>query len=170
MGLESHRAESPARLRFALITISDTRSSTTDRGGAYVLEALEAAGHAVTWREIVRDEAQAIGTAVRAAVGEPGVDLVLTTGGTGIAPRDVTYDTLKALLDSEIPGFGELFRWLSHREIGPATILSRAIGGLLAGKVVLALPGSPQALRLALEEIVLPESGHLVSQARGSGA
>jgi molybdenum cofactor biosynthesis protein B len=95
------------------------------------------------------------------------VDLVLTTGGTGIAPRDVTAPTLLAMFDSEIPGFGELFRWLSFREIGSATILSRAVGGVIGKKVVLALPGSPKALRLAMDEIVLKEAGHLVAQARG---
>ncbi|HVS19805.1 MAG TPA: MogA/MoaB family molybdenum cofactor biosynthesis protein, partial [Planctomycetota bacterium] len=129
---------------------------------------LEAAGHRVARRARVRDEAEAIVDAVRAAVADPAVELVLTTGGTGLAPRDVTFDTLRGLLDSEIPGFGELFRWLSFREVGAATLLSRAIGGLLARKVVLALPGSPKALELALREIVLPEAGHLVAQARGS--
>lgn len=167
MGLESHRAEAPARVRYALITISDTRDAATDKGGAYLRSALEAAGHVIARTEIVRDEAAAIAAAVRAAVDATDVDLVLTTGGTGIAPRDVTYDTLKALLDSEIPGFGELFRSLSEREIGPAAMLSRAVGGLCSGKVVLALPGSPKALKLALERIILPEAGHLVSQARG---
>ncbi len=167
MGLESHRAESPAKLAFAIVTISDTRSEASDSGGAYLAQALEVAGHPVVRRAIVRDEPDEIRAAVRAAVEDRAVDLVLTTGGTGIAPRDVTYDTLRALLDSEIPGFGELFRALSYAEIGSAALLSRAIGGLLDGKVVLALPGSPKALRLALEQIVLPEAGHLVSQTRG---
>jgi molybdenum cofactor biosynthesis protein B len=104
---------------------------------------------------------------VRRAVADAGVDLVLTTGGTGIAPRDVTFDTLGALFDSEIPGFGELFRQLSFQQIGSAALLSRAIGGLVGGKVVLALPGSPKALALAMDAIVLKEAGHLVAQARG---
>jgi len=167
MGLEEHRGRSPARLRFAVITISDSRDAATDKGGAYLVEAIETAGHAVARREIVVDERGQIAAAVQRASADAEVDLVLTTGGTGIAPRDVTYDTLKSLLDSEIPGFGELFRWLSFREIGSATILSRAIGGLVRGKVVLALPGSPKALKLALEEIVLKEAGHLVQQAFG---
>jgi molybdenum cofactor biosynthesis protein B len=166
MGLEQHRADAPAALGFAVITVSDTRDGATDRGGAFLVECLEAAGHQVARREIVKDDGPAIADAVRAAVADGEVDLVLTTGGTGISERDVTYDTLRELLDSEIPGFGELFRWLSQREIGSATILSRAIGGLLGRKVVLALPGSPKALRLAMEEIVLPEAGHLVGQAR----
>ena len=168
VGLESHRAQSPARLGCAVITISDTRTAADDRGGDTLAAGLAGAGHRVARRERVRDEREAIEAAVRAAVADPAVELVLCTGGTGIAPRDVTFDTLRGLLDSEIPGFGELFRWLSFREIGSATLLSRALGGLLGGKVVLALPGSPKALELALREIVLPEAGHLVSQARGS--
>ena len=166
MSLEQHRDASPQRLRFAVITISDTRDASTDRGGPYLVASVEGAGHLVTRRALVKDERDDIWGAVSAAVGDPEVDLVLTTGGTGIAPRDVTFDTLRAHLDSEIPGFGELFRWLSYREIGAATILSRALGGVSCGKVVLALPGSPKALALALNEIVLKEAGHLVSQAR----
>jgi molybdenum cofactor biosynthesis protein B len=168
VGLESHRAQSPARLGCAVITISDTRTAADDRGGDTLAQGLAGAGHRVERRERVRDEREAIAAAVRAAVADPAVELVLCTGGTGIAPRDVTFDTLRGLLDSEIPGFGELFRWLSFREIGSAALLSRALGGLLDRKVVLALPGSPKALELALREIVLPEAGHLVSQARGS--
>lgn len=167
MSLESHRREAPEALRFAVLTFSDTRDVAADRGGDFLVETLEAAGHRISRRAVHRDEPAEIESAVRAAAADPGTDLVLTTGGTGIAPRDVTFTTLRAVLDSEIPGFGELFRWLSYQEIGPATILSRALGGLLGDTVVLALPGSPKALRLALEKIVLPEAGHLVGQARG---
>lgn len=167
MSLETHRRESPERIRFAVLTFSDTRDAASDRGGAYLVERIEQAGHVVGLRSIHADEPDEIAAAVRAAVGAAECDLVLTTGGTGIAPRDRTYDTLRGLLESEIPGFGELFRQLSFAEIGPAAILSRAIGGLLAGKVVLALPGSPKALRLAMDAIVLPEAGHLVGQTRG---
>jgi molybdenum cofactor biosynthesis protein B len=166
MSLEQHRREAPERLRFAVLTFSDTRELAADRGGDYLVEAVEGAGHRVTRREVHRDEPDSIAAAVRAAPPDPDVDLVLTTGGTGIAPRDATYDTLRGVLDSEIPGFGELFRWLSYEEIGAATILSRAIGGLLEGRVVLAMPGSPKALRLAMERIVLPEAGHLAAQSR----
>ena len=170
MGLVEHKRESPAAVRFAVITISDTRQGAQDKGGALLVELLTQAGHQVARRDTVRDERDAIAAAVNAAVDDAAVELVLTTGGTGIAPRDVTFDTLRALFDSEIPGFGELFRWLSLREIGSATMLSRAVGGLVRGKVVLALPGSPKALRLALEEIVLKEAGHLVSQSLGRRA
>ena len=166
MSLEQHKGAAPARLRFAVITISDTRDAATDRGGPYLVERVEGAGHTVAQRAIVKDEREQIEAAVRAAVADAGVDLVLTTGGTGIAPRDVTYDTLKGLFDSEIPGFGELFRMLSYQQIGAAALLSRAIGGVLAGKVVLAMPGSPKALALAMDEIVLREAAHLVQQTR----
>lgn len=166
MSLEQHKGAAPARLRFAVITISDTRDAATDRGGPYLVERVEGAGHTVAQRAIVKDERAQIEAAVRAAVADAGVDLVLTTGGTGIAPRDVTYDTLKGLFDSEIPGFGELFRMLSYQQIGAAALLSRAIGGVLAGKVVLAMPGSPKALALAMDEIVLREAAHLVQQTR----
>ena len=167
MGLEQHRRASPDRLAFAVVTISDTRDAGSDRGGDFLVASIEAAGHSVAAREIVRDEACEIRAAVRRAADDESVDLVIATGGTGIAPRDVTYETLRAEFDREIPGFGELFRWLSHAEIGSATILSRAVGGVIGRTVVLSLPGSPVALRLAMDEIVLREAGHLVSQARG---
>jgi molybdenum cofactor biosynthesis protein B len=168
MGLTEHRQESPRVVRFAVLTISDTRDLSSDRGGAYLVQALEEGGHAVVRRSICRDDAREIEVSVRDAVRTADVDLVLTTGGTGIAPRDVTYPTLEAMFDSAIPGFGELFRSLSFREIGSAALLSRATAGLVDGKVVIALPGSPNALRLAVTEILLKEAGHLVSQTRGS--
>jgi len=167
MGLAEHRLESPASIGFAVITISDSRDAASDRGGELLLRSLAEAGHRVGWRTIVKDEAGEIEAAVRAACARADVDLVLTTGGTGIAPRDVTVPTLERMFDGTIPGFGELFRWLSYREIGSAAILSRATAGIVGRKIVIALPGSPKALELALREIVLPEAGHLLSQARG---
>ena len=174
MSLEEHRQAPNRPLGFAIITISDTRtggssSAKPDLGGDYLEESLTAAGHQVALREWTLDEAWPIEDSVHRAVKRDDVDLVLTTGGTGIAPRDVTYPTLVRMFESEIPGFGELFRHLSFLEIGSATLLSRAVGGILQGKVVLALPGSPKALKLAMEEIVLKEAAHLVSQVRGPG-
>lgn len=168
MSLAEHRDESPDRIAFAVLTFSDSRDSGSDRGGDFLVEVIEGAGHRVAHRALHPDEGPRIAAAVRAAAARDDVDLVLTTGGTGIAPRDVTYTTLLEVLDSQIPGFGELFRSLSHAEIGSAAILSRAIGGLVGDTVVLAMPGSPKALRLAMESIVLPEAGHLVSQSRRS--
>jgi molybdenum cofactor biosynthesis protein B len=169
MSLEQHRADGRRTLGFAVITVSDTRDASTDRGGPYLAAAIEAAGHRVAWRALQRDEAAEIEAAVRTACAREDVDLVLLTGGTGIAPRDVTAPTLERLYDSPIPGFGELFRALSYREIGPAAILSRASAGLVGRKVVVALPGSPRALELAWREILLSEAGHLAAQARGGG-
>lgn len=169
MSLEQHKREGAAVLRFAVVTISDTRDVVSDRGGPFLVEAALAAGHQVSSRAIVHDDVFEIQAAVREALARADVDLVLTTGGTGIAPRDVTPQALEPLFDAAIPGFGELFRMLSYAEIGAATLLSRACAGVVAGKVVLALPGSPKALRLAMEKIVLPEAGHLVAQARGPG-
>ena len=175
MSIEQHRKEAPRALGFALITISDTRTGPEqggkpDVGGDLLAASIVAAGHSVRHRDWSLDEAGPIEDSVWRALARADVDLLLTTGGTGIAPRDVTYTTLLRLFDSEIPGFGELFRWLSFREIGSATILSRAVGGIVKGRVVLALPGSPKALRLAMDEIVLKEAGHLVAQARGPTA
>jgi molybdenum cofactor biosynthesis protein B len=172
MSLEQHRQDSKGPLGFAVITISDTRSagksrSKPDLGGDYLAETIATAGHKVTLREWTVDEPWPIEESVHRAVKRDDVDLVVTTGGTGVAPRDVTYPTLVRMFESEIPGFGELFRSLSFREIGSAALLSRAVGGILKGKVVLALPGSPKALKLAMEEIVLKEAVHLVTQVRG---
>lgn len=166
MSLERHRSEGSEPLSFAVLTFSDSRDAAADAGGDYLVRALTEAGHRVVRRELVREDDAQIERAVREAAADPAVDLVLTTGGTGVAPRDRTYPVLVRVLDSQIPGFGELFRWLSHSEIGSAAILSRAVGGLLGRVVVLALPGSPKALRLAMEGIILPEAGHLVAQAR----
>ncbi len=166
MSHKEHKRSAPKVLKYAIVTLSDSRDLSMDRGGDYLVERLEEAGQEVSSRVIHKDEPVEIEAAVRAAVAREDVDLVLTTGGTGISPRDQTYDTLRKIFDSDIPGFGELFRTLSYQEIGSAAILSRATAGVLAGKVVLALPGSPKALRLAMDEIILKEAGHLVSHTR----
>ncbi|MFT5049567.1 MAG: molybdenum cofactor biosynthesis protein B [Chlamydiales bacterium] len=167
MSVEEHRGQAPARIGFGVLTVSDTRQQGNDPGGDYLVRALEEAGHDCHWRELVPDEAARIRAALRDAVGLAGVSVLLVTGGTGIAPRDVTVPVLEAEFDSSIPGFGELFRSLSFAQIGSATILSRATAGLVGQTVVFGLPGSPKALELAMEEIILKEAGHLVSQVRG---
>jgi molybdenum cofactor biosynthesis protein B len=149
----------------AVVTVSDTRTLENDAGGRLIVELLEEAGHSVASRVIVKDEPGEIAAAVESAASREGVAAVIVTGGTGIAPRDVTPDTLEPLLDRTIPGFGELYRMLSYQEIGTAALLSRALAGLKDGRVVFALPGSRGAVRLALEQLILPELGHLVAQA-----
>lgn len=161
----AHRAEAVACVATAIITVSDTRTLETDTGGALAAELLAAAGHEVASREIVRDEPAAIRGALEAALARDGVRAVVLTGGTGVAPRDVTPETVAPLLEREIPGFGELFRMLSYEEIGSAALLSRALAGLVRGRVVFVLPGSRGAVRLAIEKLVAPELGHLAAEA-----
>lgn len=168
--VERHRRQAPRALRAAVLTVSDSRTPETDTGGALVVELLEGAGHTVVGREIVPDTAAAIRAAARGALeaaqpGREGAQLLVVTGGTGVAPRDVTPEALRPLLDRELPGFGELFRMLSFQEIGAAALLSRAFAGLRAGRPVFALPGSRAAIRLAMTRLVLPEAGHLVGLA-----
>ena len=161
-----HRATSPTALRCAVITVSDTRTLETDTGGQTVVDLLSGAGHEVAAREIVRDEPTQMRPLLVALCQRPDVDAVLLTGGTGIASRDQTCETVSALLTKPIPGYGELLRQLSYQEIGPAAMLSRAVGGLVDRTVVLTMPGSPAGVRLAMEKLILPELGHLVREAR----
>jgi len=151
---------------FALVTASDSRATADDRSGALARELVEAAGHRVVGAEVVPDEAAALRRAVESALERTEVDAVLATGGTGLAPRDVTVEAVSPLFDKSIDGFGEIFRRLSYDEIGAAAMLSRATAGVVAGKAVFLLPGSPAAVRLALRSLVLPEIAHLLSQAR----
>ena len=161
-----HRRDAAQAVPTAVITVSDTRTLETDTGGRCAAELLAAAGHPVAWREIVKDDAGAIAAAVRAALARDDLRAVVLTGGTGVAPRDVTPDAVAPLLDRILPGFGELFRALSYQEIGSAALLSRALAGVAAGKLIFVLPGSRAGVRLALEKLVLPELGHLVTEAQ----
>ena len=163
---QQHRAQAPGQLACAVVTVSDTRTLADDRSGQTVVELLEAAGHRVAERVIVPDEPEPLAAAVRRLASLVGVDAVLLTGGTGIAARDQTPDTVAGLLTKELPGYGELFRVLSYQEIGAAAMLSRACGGLIDQTVVLLMPGSTAAVRLAMERLILPELGHLVEHAR----
>jgi len=163
---QAHRdAAATAAVCVAVITVSDSRTLETDSGGALIAELLAANGHPVASREIVPDEPVAIQTALRAALARPGIGAVILTGGTGIAPRDVTPESVEPVLERLIPGFGELFRMLSFEEVGAAALLSRALAGLACGRIVFVLPGSRGAVRLALERLILPELGHLAVEA-----
>ena len=164
-GLHRHRRDAPVSVACAVVTVSDTRTLENDTGGALVQELLEQAGHRVAERSIVHDESDEIRAAVERATSEGDVRAVVVTGGTGVAPRDVTPDTVEPLLERVIPGFGELFRMLSFEEIGSAALLSRALAGLRAGRVVFVIPGSRGAVRLALERLIVPELAHLAGEA-----
>lgn len=164
--IEQHRAAAPRSVRCAVITVSDTRTVETDTSGYLIRERLEQHGHRVVAYAIVPDEMEEIGRLLDEFSQQPDCDAILLNGGTGIAPRDVTYETVVMRLEKRLDGFGELFRWLSYQEIGSAAMLSRAIAGVYRRRIVVAMPGSTNAVRLAMEQLVLPELAHLVLEAR----
>jgi molybdopterin adenylyltransferase len=161
-----HRAASPSSVRCAVLTISDTRTLETDTGGAAIVSLLEAHGHQIMARALVQDAPDAVQRWIQQQRSRDEVDAIVTTGGTGVAQRDHTHEAIMTMLDKPIPGFGELFRMLSFQEIGAAAMLSRACAGVSQCRVVIALPGSENAVRLAMEKLVLPEIAHLVREAR----
>jgi molybdenum cofactor biosynthesis protein B len=161
-----HRCESPKSVRCTVVTVSDTRTLDTDRGGKLVMDLLTAGGHQVTGREIVRDDPREIEPLVRKLADPATTDAVLITGGTGIAARDKTFETISGLLTKTMPGYGELFRMLSYTDIGPAAMLSRAVGGVMNNVIILTMPGSVAAVQLAMDKLIVPEIGHLVFEAR----
>jgi molybdenum cofactor biosynthesis protein B len=161
-----HRAAAPASLRLAVLTVSDSRTIETDTSGALIVELATGAGHQVLDRTILPDEPARIGPLLNQWGGRDDLDAILITGGTGISPRDQTFETVSALLTKPLPGYGELFRMLSYAEIGPACMLSRALGGLMGRLAVLVMPGSRAAVNLAMTRIILPELPHLVREAR----
>ena len=142
-----------------VITASDTRHAASDESGRLIREMLEGAGHRVTHYEVLPDTPERIAEVVRERLRD--LDGIIVNGGTGIAPRDSTIEALRPLIDKELDGFGELFRALSYQEIGSAAFLSRALAGISGGKILVALPGSPGAGRLAMEKLLLPELGHM---------
>jgi molybdopterin adenylyltransferase len=165
MSVTEHRAHSPASVRCAVVTVSDTRTLETDTSGQAIADRLVANGHVVTSRDLVRDEPAELRALVQRLLETPGVDAILTTGGTGISARDGTYEVIDGLLEKRLDGFGELFRVLSYQEIGAAAMLSRACAGLARRRVIIAMPGSQSAVQLAMDRLVLPELGHLVREA-----
>ncbi len=144
-------------VRVAVLTVSDTRTPTTDVSGETVAQKLLSAGHVVAERSIVRDELSEIRAVLQRFVDDDGIEVVITTGGTGVTARDVTPEALAPLVTKPIPGFGELFRWLSYAQIGTSTIQSRAEAALCGSTYVFLLPGSPKAVQLAMDDILLPQ-------------
>jgi molybdenum cofactor biosynthesis protein B len=160
-----HKAAAPTSIGCYVITVSDTRTEDTDTGGRAIIELLSAAGHEIVGRTIVRDDAELLRDAIGRQVANPAVQAIITTGGTGITSRDCTYEAVTTMLWKRLDGFGELFRMLSYHQIGAAAMLSRAVAGTIADRVVVALPGSEAAVRLAVEKLIVPELGHLVREA-----
>ncbi len=166
---EQHRqqAESLERIGVAVLTISDTRTTETDGSGSLIKELLLEAGIEIVHYDILKDEPDTIRERVLKLSEEKNVDVVLTNGGTGIAPRDGTYEAVSGLLDRTLPGFGEIFRMLSWEEVGAASMLSRAVAGLRGGTLIFCMPGSSNAVGLAMRKLIVPELRHLVLEMRG---
>lgn len=163
---ESHRSDAPHAVRGYVLTISDTRSEATDASGSAIASMLEEAGHTVSGRRIVKDDPSDIRGIVSFAAKAGTSDVVITTGGTGISARDGTYEALSSILERRLDGFGELFRMLSYQEIGSAAMLSRATAGVIGRCAVFVLPGSENAVRLAMAKLILPEIGHVLRELR----
>ena len=164
MARHPHEPRLPRSASLAVLTVSDTRTPEDDRSGRLVRSLLEAAGHRVVAYRILPDEPDGIVRCVEAWLGRDDCDGILVSGGTGISPRDCTYEALSGLLDKRLDGFGELFRMLSYEQVGSRAMLSRALAGITRGKLLFALPGSPAAVGLALEKLILPELGHLLGE------
>lgn len=167
MSADAHRATARRSVGCAVLTVSDTRTPETDTSGATARELLEAAGHRVVGYAILPDEPELVSQHLRTLLADDDVEAVIVNGGTGLAPRDGTFEAVACLLEKRIDGFGELFRHLSWAEIGPAAMLSRAVAGVAARTIVASLPGSTAAVRLALEKLLVPELGHMVGLVRG---
>jgi molybdenum cofactor biosynthesis protein B len=163
MSAHSHRADAPSSVACAVLTVSDSRTVDTDTSGRAIVELLEAAGHLIVRRELVRDEPADVAAFVMREI-KGRAEVVITTGGTGISARDSTYETLSGLIDKPLPGFGELFRFLSFEEVGAAAMLSRAMAGVAGKCAIFVLPGSESAVRLAMTRLILPELGHIARE------
>jgi molybdenum cofactor biosynthesis protein B len=138
-----------------------------DESGDLIVETLRQHGHRVVLRKVIPDNALLIENNLKEALKLKEADAIILCGGTGISPTDVTIETVKPLLNKELHGFGEIFRWLSYQTIGSPAVMTRAIAGVAEGKVIFCIPGSPQAVRLCLEKLILPEVGHIILHARG---
>jgi molybdopterin adenylyltransferase len=165
MSQAEHKARAPQSVRCFIVTVSDTRTDATDTSGRAIADLLTAAGHVVVGRTIVKDDADLVRGILERQLASGDVQAVITTGGTGITARDSTYEAVSGMLQKRLDGFGELFRMLSFEHIGAAAMMSRACAGIAAGHIVVSLPGSEAAVRLAMERLVIPELGHLVEQA-----
>jgi molybdopterin adenylyltransferase len=161
-----HRESAPEHVRVAVLTISDTRTRETDTGGDTAERILREAGQEIVARQIVRDEVNGIRASLVDLLANAEVDAVITTGGTGISGRDTTYEVVDRMIEKKLDGFGEIFRMLSYEEIGAAAIMSRAVAGTVGTKFVASLPGSGNAVRLAVEKLLVPELAHIVFELR----
>lgn len=163
--LQDHRKQAPKHVSCAIITVSDTRDKTTDKSGKLMMDLLASAGHETVDYNVIPDDGETIQEMVQQAMNQENIEAVLINGGTGISKRDVTIESITPLFDKELPGFGELFRYLSYElDIGSASMLSRAICGVANNRIIFSTPGSSGAVKLAMEKLILPELGHAVKE------
>lgn len=161
---QEHKEHAPHHVSCMVITCSDTRTSETDTSGRLIMRLLKEQGHEVVEYHLVPDEPASIKAIIEAGAGNAAVQAIIINGGTGISRRDSTFETVVALLEKKLDGFGELFRYLSYKDIGSSAIMSRAIAGVYRGRIIFSTPGSESAVRLAMEKLILPELGHMVRE------
>jgi molybdenum cofactor biosynthesis protein B len=167
MSVQEHKEKGKKSIRCFIVTVSDTRDESTDTSGQTIKKFLADDNHQMAGYQIVKDEPSQIHGLLERALARDDVDAVIVNGGTGIAPRDGTYEVVGRFLDKKLDGFGEVFRYLSYLDIGSAAIMSRAAAGSARGKILISLPGSRGAVTLAMEKLILPEIRHMVSQLQG---
>ncbi len=162
MGFKEHKCHSLKNVAVAVITVSDTRTKEDDESGEYIMKKLEEKGHKIISYSILRDERKLLGDELGKLIDNDEVQVIITNGGTGISRRDITVDVVEGLLDKKLDGFGEIFRYLSYKEIGSPAVMSRAVAGAVKNKIIICLPGSLGAVKLGVEKLIIPEIGHLV--------
>ena len=162
--MQEHKSHAPGSVACFVLTVSDTRTDANDTGGQAIRDLLGTGGHTITGHAIVRDDPEAVTRTVTGWLADAATQVIITTGGTGITSRDGTFEAIDRLLEKRLTGFGELFRMLSYEHIGAAAMMSRATAGRAQGKAIFVLPGSPDAVRLAMTKLILPELGHVVQQ------
>jgi molybdenum cofactor biosynthesis protein B len=167
MSVHEHKERGKKNIRFFVVTVSDTRDESSDTSGQTIRNLLQDNQHEISGYRIVKDEPEQIENVLNEVLAIDDVDAVIVNGGTGIAPRDGTYEVVSRFLEKKLDGFGEIFRYLSYLDIGSAAIMSRAAAGSARGKVLISLPGSQGAVKLAIEKLVLGEIRHMVSQVQG---
>ena len=165
MSHHDHKEQSPKSVTCAVVIVSDSRTEATDESGRYLKDQLARAGHRVLSYALLKNDAEAIKKTIGGLLEQAELQVIITSGGTGASHRDVTVETVSPMLEKTLDGFGELFRFLTYEEIGTTSVMSRALGGVASGKIVISLPGSLGAVTLALEKIILPEIGHMVREA-----
>ena len=159
-----HKHDAPTSIGCVVITCSDTRTPETDTSGYRIMHMLRDAGHTVAAYHLVKDDPKKIKAKIKASVADKKVQAIIINGGTGISRRDSTFEAVDGMLDKRLDGFGEVFRFLTYQDIGSPAIMSRATAGIIKGRVLFSTPGSENAVKLAMEKLILPELGHLVQQ------